>query len=191
MQRVSGTGCMCHPWLIRFEHVYDRFAVLRRQVETSERRERDFLSFCFSIMYVRKIWNIKNKEIFLFLFNNYMFVTRNFRQDCEIENHFTKFIFKYFVRSIINSLNFLMVRYQTNGLFVIKNLSWLLLYYIITRDIIWSLYHFSNISRFVELLLFFPLCFIQRQHNFWESVFRHYSRRLDDRRCYAHHLTSN
>lgn len=112
MQRVSGTGCMCHPWLIRFEHVYDRFAVLRRQVETSERRERDFLSFCFSIMYVRKIWNIKNKEIFLFLFNNYMFVTRNFRQDCEIENHFTKFIFKYFVRSIINSLNFLMVRYQ-------------------------------------------------------------------------------
>lgn len=38
-------------------------------------------------------------------------------------------------------------------------MSWLLLHYIITRDIIWSLYHFSNISRFVELLLFFSTLF--------------------------------
>lgn len=81
-------------------------------------------------------------------------MTCNFRQDCEIENHFTKFIFKYFVRfiTIINSLNFSMV-IKSTALFVIKNLSLLLFYYIITCDII-SLYHFSYILRFVLLLFF-------------------------------------
>lgn len=36
---------MCHPLLIRFEHVRDRFVLLRRRVETSlsERNECNFL----------------------------------------------------------------------------------------------------------------------------------------------------
>lgn len=40
-------------------------------------------------------------------------------------------------------------------------------------------------------LLLFSLCFVRAVQLLRKYIFRHYSRRFDDRRCYARYLTSN
>lgn len=121
---VSRADCMCHPWLIRFEHVHDRFAVLRRRVETSEWKERAFALFYFYITYTKqrreksryrclvKRWNnnfkIETYKYRLPLFSNNWRAFAFFRSVSYEQCNFSESI--YFAITVVASMTVVVMR---------------------------------------------------------------------------------